>query len=70
MNPTVPTIITGLIVGALVAVGTVGTRGFHFLPAFIVISGFVIAVGLLVNMACAKIAQHKRSDRISNRDTA
>jgi len=65
MNPTVPTIITGLIVGALVAVVEVGKRGYHFLPAFILMSGFVIAVGLLVNMACAKVAQRK-SGKVSN----
>ena len=42
-------IIVGLAVGALVAITGLGTRGFHFLPSFILVSGFVIGVGMLLS---------------------
>ena len=45
MTRTLPTVLTGLIFGALVSISEVGRYGFHFLLAFIVTSGFVIAPG-------------------------
>ena len=50
-------IIVGLAVGALVAITGLGTRGFHFLPSFILVSGFVIGVGLLVNRAVERVTR-------------
>lgn len=50
-----PLILTALIVGALVSVMGAGARGFHFLPMFILASGFVLGVGLLVNRAAESV---------------
>jgi hypothetical protein len=44
-----PLIILALCLGALFSVTSAGTRGWHFLPWFIVGSGFVLGVGLLIN---------------------
>lgn len=56
----VPLIVTALVVGTLVSLGAVGTRGFHFLPSFILVSGFVLGIGLLVNKVTESIASRKR----------
>ena len=69
MTRTLPTVLTGLIVGVLWSISGVGSSRFHFLPAFIVISGFVIAIGLLVNIGCDKFSawrRGKQQDKISN----
>jgi ABC-type tungstate transport system substrate-binding protein len=61
---TLPAVLTGLIVGALVSIGgEVGRYGFHFLPTFIVISGFVTAIALPANMACEKLSVWRRGNR-------
>ena len=60
MVRTVSTVITSLIVGALFSVAAAGTRGYHFLPAFIVLSGFVAGIGIMVNLACDRFMQARR----------
>ena len=45
MARTVPTVITGLVVGGLFSAAAAGTRGYSFLFAFMLTSGFVIGVG-------------------------
>lgn len=52
-------VVVGLIVGALVATTQLGTRGSHFLPPFILVSGFVIGVGMLVNRAVETMTKRR-----------
>ena len=42
-------IVIAVCVGALLSLMGAGSRGFHFLPTFILVSGFVLGVGLLIN---------------------
>jgi hypothetical protein len=43
-----PLIIMAVSIGALISVGGLGHRGFYFLPSFVLTSGFVLGVGLLI----------------------
>jgi len=44
-------IVTSVTVGALLALAPMGHRGYHFFPSFIIMSGFVFGIGMLVNKA-------------------
>jgi hypothetical protein len=49
-------IVTSLTVGALLALAPIGHRGYHFFPAFIIMSG----IGMLVNKALKAVGTKVR----------
>jgi thiosulfate reductase cytochrome b subunit len=61
--PTAQLIASALILGALFSVGAAGTRGWHFLPGFILFSGLVLGVGMLVNAAGRKLSALRDHNR-------
>jgi len=55
-----PLVVTALIVGALLSLMGAGTRGFRFLPTFLLVSGFVLGIGLMVNRAAESVKARRQ----------
>jgi hypothetical protein len=54
-------IVTSLVVGGLLALAPIGQRGYHFFPVFILMSGFVLGVGVLVNEALRRLPEKQKN---------
>jgi hypothetical protein len=53
-------IVISLTVGALLALAPIGHRGYHLFPVFVVMSGFVLGVGALVNKVLKAVGRKIR----------
>jgi hypothetical protein len=56
-----PLIVTALCIGALISLAGSGGRAHHFLPTFIIVSGFVLGVALLVNHVATRLVARLRT---------
>jgi hypothetical protein len=55
-----------LAIAAVLAMAGLGHRGYHWFPAFIMFSGFLIGVALLADKAFSAIIEKIRNDKIRN----